>query len=156
LISPRVLAYGSLVIYLFSLFVPAWPGTDLEFGAQLMWATTMLTLTFNVFDRHTGGWLGVAIVFGGLANLAFLIGYISLLAGIKWRGARRVAGWCAALSVMAALATVPTMSVVPSEAPVFPTFGLWLASPWALLLGTRGMRHEEQMAAQRYNPNFHP
>src|SRR5262249_36050201 len=139
-VAPRVLAYGSIVVYLLSLFVPAWPGSNVEFGVGLMWMSTILTVTFNLFDQYTGGWLGVQIAVGVIANLAFLVGYICLLVGIKWRAARRVAGWCATISVVAALATVPMMALgAPADSPVFPTFGLWLASPWALLLGTWGM-----------------
>jgi hypothetical protein len=140
LVGPRLLAYGSLVIYLIALSVPAWSNTEVLFGAQLAWSSTMLTVTLNLFDRYTGGWFGVAIALGGVANLTFLIGYINLLVGIQWPRARTVAGWFAALSVVAAVATVPTMAVSSSNWSVFPTFGLWLASPWALSLGTWGMR----------------
>jgi hypothetical protein len=140
LVRPRLLAYRSLVIYLLALGVPTWSNTELLFGWQLAWITTMYTVTLNLFDQYTRGWLGVAIAFGGVSNLAFLIGYISLLAGIRWHSARRVVGWFAAVSVIAALATEPALALSTTNWTVFPTFGLWLASPWALLLGTLGMR----------------
>jgi hypothetical protein len=140
LVGPRLLAYGSLAIYLLSLSVPVWSRAEIAFGAEFMWATIMMTLTLNLFDTYIHGWSSVAIALGGVSNLAFLIGYISLLVGIKWRGASRVAGWFAALSVVTALATVPAMCLSSSNWSVFPTFCLWLASPWALWLGTRGMR----------------
>src|SRR5262249_48277011 len=135
------LAYGSLVIYLLSLFVPVCDGTKCEFGFELMLISTISILTLDLFHTYLGGWASVAIALGGVANLAFVIGYLSLLVGIKRRGARRFAGWCAALSVVAALATVPALSLDSQvSSPVFPTFCLWLASPWALWLGTLGMR----------------
>src|SRR4051794_39368239 len=99
LVRPRLLAYGSLGIYLLALGVPIWSNTELLFGWQLAWITTMCTVTLNLFDNYTRGWFGVAIAFGGVSNLAFWIGYISLLVGIKWHGARRIAGLFAALSV---------------------------------------------------------
>jgi hypothetical protein len=155
LVRPRTVALWSLPIYLVAMCVPSYP-PDPMFGRNppglgFGWHLAEILLAWQyafdwLFSESSSlRWAGITISLKVLASIMFIVGYVALLISLKWKRALIATNWLATIGVIAAIATLVTIEFAPAKDPSVPTvimapdpgYGLWIASLFALAVGSK-------------------
>ena len=137
-IKERRLAFLSLAIYGAALATPALRlASDLTFGYG---AFLLSFLGIGLFsDWGSSGerfWYPIACTMGALANVSFIVGYVSFLIFVLWRKGIGLARWSSTLGSCLSLFVILPLALSTELNGVYVGYGLWAASLLALELGS--------------------
>jgi hypothetical protein len=150
LVATHMLGNSSLLLYIISLALPAINlGQDIAFGAIAAYLAFAGIFMFESWwtepslfspSWEVRTWYPIAGTMGTLANLTFILAYISFLFLRRRKKAIAFARRSALISVALASLSILPLSLSGQLEVTYPGYGLWVASLAALALGTSPSR----------------
>ena len=137
-INERRLAVVSLAIYGVALATPALRlASDLALGCFAFLASFFGIALFSDWGS-TGEhfWYPIACTMGALANVSYIVGYVSFLTFVRWRKGIDLARWSSTLGACLSLSVILPLALSTELNGVYLGYGLWAASLLALALGS--------------------
>lgn len=153
-INRRRLAVASLAIYCVALATPALRLTNTN---HPMFGYFAFLLSFVGIGLFFGGaglindrfWFPIACTMGALANISFILGYVSFLRFVIWRRGNYWTRWSATLASCLSLSVILPLAQSKNLSGVYLGYGLWVTSLLALAFGGQPFQSD---AATDENP----
>lgn len=140
LVSGRRLAFLSLAVFGVALLVPALRFEGMGFGWQAFglsfFGTFVGIYTFPDWRTSEETCLYLASTIGAVANVIFLVGYVSFVTSVIWGRGLHLARWSASIGSCLALLVVFPMCLGNGLNSIYIGYGLWIAAMVALALGS--------------------
>lgn len=156
IVNERRLAAISLVIFGVSLATPALRlGSDLVFGFMLFLLSFLGIELFNEWESSgVGFWYPIACTMGAIANITFIVGYLSFVTRMFWPRGIDLARWSAAIGCCLALLVILPLCLSAKLNGIFIGHGLWVTSHLALAFGSwrTAIKHQLEQPASK-SPN---
>ena len=147
LASPPRLVFASAALFLVSLCVPAislqiFSLPSMFWGWQALCVSVMaiadlpqLIVELSSIEMWSVDHYGAAILMGGIANLAFILAFLTFFLARKKIGRMSLARRSCALAATLAFLLIIPLALSASLVEVYPGYGLWLTSMIALRSG---------------------